>query len=52
MFVFLRGHHVVEYYFAVRDARTAANDGRYAPSAGVVPLPRVDPPLDPERAKR
>ena len=26
MFVFLKGHHLIEYYFAVVDARCAAND--------------------------
>jgi hypothetical protein len=26
MFVFLRGHHVLEYYFSVADAWLAAND--------------------------
>jgi hypothetical protein len=54
MFVFLKGHHVVEYYFAVRDAHTAANDGGRPQSAGVVPLPRVRPypSLDPGRAER
>jgi hypothetical protein len=52
MFVFVRGHQVVEYYFAVRDARIAANDVLHPQSARVVPLPRIDPPPDPERAKR
>ena len=47
MFVFLRGHHLVEYYFAVRDARTAANDVWHPQSAGVVPLGRVRPRKDP-----
>jgi hypothetical protein len=27
MFVYLRGHHLLEYYFSVPDARMAANDG-------------------------
>jgi hypothetical protein len=49
MFVFLRGHPSVQYYFGVRDVRTAANDGPAPQSAGVVPLRRVP---DPERAKR
>jgi hypothetical protein len=26
MFVYLRGHHLLEYYFSVSDARIAAND--------------------------
>ena len=26
MFVYLKGHHLIEYYFAVADARVAAND--------------------------
>ncbi|HLZ96654.1 MAG TPA: hypothetical protein VKP66_01840 [Steroidobacteraceae bacterium] len=26
MFVFLKGHDLLEYYFAVSDARRAAND--------------------------
>jgi hypothetical protein len=26
MFVYLRGHHLLEYYFSVADARIAAND--------------------------
>jgi hypothetical protein len=26
MFVYLKGHHLLEYYFAVSDARIAAND--------------------------
>jgi hypothetical protein len=26
MFVFLKGHHLLEYYFAVADARESAND--------------------------
>ena len=26
MFVYLRGHHLIEYYFSVNDARIAAND--------------------------
>ncbi len=26
MFVFLRGHHLLEYYFSVADTRLAAND--------------------------
>ena len=26
MFVYLRGHHLLEYYFSVHDARIAAND--------------------------
>lgn len=26
MFVYLKGHHLIEYYFAVSDARAAAND--------------------------
>jgi hypothetical protein len=41
----------VEDYFGVRDARTAANEGRAPQSAGVVPLRRLDT-LDPGRAKR
>ncbi len=52
MFVFLKGHHIVEYYFAVRDARTAANDVRYPESPVAVSVARIDRPLDPERAKR
>jgi hypothetical protein len=27
MFVYLKGHHLLEYYFSVSDARMAANDG-------------------------
>jgi hypothetical protein len=27
MFVYLKGHHLLEYYFSVPDARLAANDG-------------------------
>jgi len=26
MFVYLKGHHLLEYYFSVSDARIAAND--------------------------
>jgi len=26
MFVFLKGHHLLEYYFSVSDSRSAAND--------------------------
>jgi hypothetical protein len=26
MFIYLRGHHLLEYYFSVSDARVAAND--------------------------
>ena len=26
MFVYLKGHHLLEYYFAVSDSRVAAND--------------------------
>jgi hypothetical protein len=26
MFVYLHGHHLIEYYFAVADARVSAND--------------------------
>jgi hypothetical protein len=26
MFVFLKGHHLLEYYFSVSDCRSAAND--------------------------
>jgi hypothetical protein len=26
MFVYLRGHHLIEYYFSVSDSRVAAND--------------------------
>jgi len=26
MFVYLKGHHLLEYYFSVPDARIAAND--------------------------
>jgi hypothetical protein len=26
MFVYLNGHHLLEYYFAVADARISAND--------------------------
>ena len=26
MFVYLRGHHLLEYYFSISDARLAAND--------------------------
>jgi hypothetical protein len=54
MFVFLKGHHLVEYYFGVRDAHTAANDGGRPQSARVVPLPRAYPyqPLDPGHAER
>jgi len=26
MFVYLNGHHLLEYYFAVADSRVAAND--------------------------
>jgi len=26
MFVFLKGHHLLEYYFSVSDSRNAAND--------------------------
>jgi len=26
MFVFLKGHHLLEYYFSMADARRAAND--------------------------
>jgi hypothetical protein len=33
MFVYLKGHHVLEYYFGVANARTAANDG----ARGVLP---------------
>ena len=51
MFVLLRDHPSVEYYFGVRDARTAANDGPATRSAGVVPLRRVHS-VDSERAKR
>jgi len=32
MFVYLRGHHVLEYYFAA-DTRMAANDTRMAPNS-------------------
>jgi hypothetical protein len=28
MFVYLRGHRLLEYYFSVADARIAANDMR------------------------
>jgi hypothetical protein len=28
MFVYLKGHHLLEYYFSVSDARIAANDGQ------------------------
>jgi len=30
MFVYLKGHHLLEYYFAVADARDAANDQHHA----------------------
>jgi hypothetical protein len=47
MFVFLRGHHVLEYYFGVRDTRTAANDGaarhRDMPAAPARLKRRIDP---------
>ncbi len=52
MFVFLKGHHIVEYYFGVRDARTAANDVRHPDSPVAVPMARVDRPLDPGRVNR
>ena len=26
MFVYLRGHHLIEYYFSIADARLASND--------------------------
>lgn len=26
MFVYLKGHHMIEYYFSVDDARLSAND--------------------------
>ncbi len=26
MFIYLKGHHLLEYYFSVSDARVAAND--------------------------
>jgi hypothetical protein len=26
MFVFLKGHHLLEYYFSVSDSRSAANE--------------------------
>jgi hypothetical protein len=26
MFIYLRGHHLLEYYFSVPDSRIAAND--------------------------
>ncbi len=35
MFVYLKGHHVLEYYFGVLNARLAANDR--APRAAEVP---------------
>jgi hypothetical protein len=31
MFVFLRGHHLLEYYFSVSDSRSAANDRGITP---------------------
>ncbi len=39
MFVFLRGRHVLEYYFGLKDAFSAANDG---PSVGadILSLPK------------
>ena len=30
MFVYLNGHHLLEYYFAVADTRRCANDPRHA----------------------
>ena len=27
MFVYLKGHHLLEYYFAISDTRDAANEG-------------------------
>jgi hypothetical protein len=43
MFVFLRGHRILEYYFATRDARAAANDVLHPHSAANGFRPRKDP---------
>jgi len=40
MFVFLRGHPVLEYYFGLRDAYRAANEPGTPGSAAVMALPR------------
>jgi len=40
MFVFLRGHHLLESYFTTADARIAANDGDFrAGGDGAYSLP-------------
>jgi len=41
MFVYVNGHHLLEYYFAISDARMSANDlDAVTRSGGVSALPR------------
>jgi hypothetical protein len=39
MFVYVNGHHLLEYYFAISDSRMSANDFEVVTRGGVSALP-------------
>jgi len=52
VFVYLKGHPVLRYYFGIRDAHAAANDPNSSPRARVVPLPAARKPASLSRGAR
>jgi len=47
MFVYLNGHNLLEYYFAISDARRSANDSKLKSRAGGGSNPPGEPRFRP-----